>query len=174
MICKSLFHIDQINTIQFVTFRTQESIADYLQKNITGIERSTSELQLKQDDFLDNSSAGALLNGELITQLLAFFKSKNTIYYHLIAVSIMPNHVHLLFKQILPLVNIMQKTKGASAFLVNKYCQRKGILWDRGYFDKVVRTERQFQITYQYIKNNALKAGLKDAKQRFYGIYEDQ
>jgi len=174
MICKSLFHINQMNAIQFVTFRTQASITYYLQKNIIDIEKSPSELQLKQDKFLDNSSAGALLNGELITQLITFFKSQNTKCYHLIAVSIMPNHVHLLFEQLSPLVNIMQKIKGASAFLVNKHCQRKGILWDRGYFDKVVRTEKQFQMTYQYIKNNALKAGLKDAEQRFYGIYEDK
>ena len=43
-----------------------------------------------------------------------------------------------------------------------------------GYFDKVVRDEKQFQVTYNYIKNNAYKANLVDADMRFYGIYESE
>jgi REP element-mobilizing transposase RayT len=45
-------------------------------------------------------------------------------------------------------------------------------LWERGYFDKAIRDEKHFQIVYDYIKNNAIKAKLHDAKQRFYGIYD--
>ncbi len=92
----------------------------------------------------------------------------------MIAVSIMPNHVHLLFEQLQPLATIMHKIKGATAFLINKHYRRTGILWDKSYFDKTIRSEKQFQITYQYIKNNALSVGLKDADKRFYGIYEDE
>jgi REP element-mobilizing transposase RayT len=171
---KSLFHIDQKNAIQFVTFRTQESIAYYLKKKNVNAAESSSKQQFKQDKFLDNSCAGAILNGEIISLLLTFFKSQNAISYNLIAVSIMPNHVHLLFEQIHSLAEIMQKIKGATAFLVNKHYGRKGILWDKGYFDKTVRTEKQFCITYQYIKNNAFSAGLKDADCRFYGVYESE
>ncbi|WP_354623215.1 transposase [Psychromonas sp. MME2] len=174
MLHKTLFHIDQINAIQFVTFRTQESVRYYLHKNRPDISQSVSEQQFKQDQFLDICNAGAILNDEIIGKLIAFFKAKNTSCYELIAVSIMPNHIHLLFQQILPLVNIMQKIKGGSAFLINQHYQRRGIVWDRSYFDKVVRTEKQFVMTYQYIKNNAVKAGLKDANQRFYGVYEDE
>ena len=171
---KSLFHIDQRNAIQFVTFRTQESVAYYLNKNNINTAKNTSRQQFKQDKFLDTSCAGAILNGVLIRQLIALFKSKNTISYNLIAVSIMPNHVHLLFEQIRPLMKIMQEIKGATAFLINKHYGSTGTLWDRGYFDKIVRTEKQFHVTYQYIKNNALSARLMDAESRFYGIYEDE
>ena len=86
----------------------------------------------------------------------------------------MPNHVHLLFEQLQPLATIMHKIKGATAFLINKHYRKTGILWDKGYFDKIIRNEKQFQIIYQYIKNNAYSAGLKDAESRFYGIYEDE
>lgn len=170
---KGLFHIDQKHAIQFVTFRTQESVAYYLKKNNVDKTENTSKQQFQQDKFLDNSRAGAILNGDLILLLIEFFKSKNPTSYKLIAVSIMPNHVHLLFEQIAPLVEIMQKVKGATAFLVNKHYGRIGTLWDRGYFDKIVRTEKQFRITYQYIKDNAYSAGLKDAESSFYGIYKD-
>ncbi|MCG6202534.1 transposase [Psychromonas antarctica] len=174
MLNKSLFHIDQKNAIQFVTFRTQESVAYYLEKNNINTTKSTSKQQFEQDKFLDNADAGAILNNDIITLLTTLFKSKDTIYYNLIALSIMPNHVHLLFEQIFPLMEIMQKIKGGTALLINKHYHRTGTLWDRGYFDKIVRTEEQLCITYQYIKNNAPNAGLKDADTRFYGIYEDE
>jgi REP element-mobilizing transposase RayT len=103
-----------------------------------------------------------------------FFKSKNTTNYNLIALSIMPNHVHLLFEQLQPIATIMHNIKGPTAFLINKHYKRTGILWEKSYFDKIIRSEKQFQITYQYIKKNAHSARLKDADKRFYGIYEDQ
>ena len=56
---KSLMHIDQKNAIQFVTFRTQESVAYYLAKNNINTTESIAKQQLKQDKFLDSSSAGA-------------------------------------------------------------------------------------------------------------------
>ena len=174
MLHKSLFHIDQKNAIQFVTFRTQESVAYYLEIHNIQTTESISKQQFKLDQFLDNSNAGAILNEEIITLLITFFKSKSTTDYNLIAVSIMPNHVHLLFEQLQPLATIMHKIKGATAFLINKHYRKTGILWDKGYFDKIIRNEKQFQITYQYIKNNAYSAGLKDAESRFYGIYEDE
>ena len=171
---KNLFHIDQKNAIQFVTFRTQESVAYYLEKHSVNTKDSIARQQLKIDQFLDTANAGAVLNGEVIALLLTFFTSKNADYYHLLAVSIMPNHIHLLFEQRQPIATIMHKIKGATASLINKHYKRTGIFWDKGYFDKVVRTEKQFQITYQYIKNNAYSARLKDADKRFYGVYEDR
>ncbi len=158
---KSLMHIDQKNAIQFVTFRTQESVAYYLAKNNINTAESIAKQQLRQDRFLDSSSAGAILNDQVIKLLITFFKSKHTIHYNLIAVSIMPNHIHLLFEQIQPLMETMKKLKGATAQLVNKHYKRTGTLWDRGYFDKVVRTEKQFQVTYQYIKKQCSKRGIK-------------
>ena len=169
---KSLFHITQKNAVQFVTFRTEASVAYYLKKNNIQRIKNTSKEQLHLDEYLDNSSAGAIFYDELIPLLINFFKSKNDIEYKLIAVSVMPNHVHLLFQQLQPLPTIMHHIKGASGYLINKHSEQLGKLWDRGYFDKVVRDEKQFQVTYDYIKNNAYKADLADANERFYGIYE--
>ncbi len=170
---KHLFHIDQKNAIQFVTFRTQQSILYYLEKHNIKVLEHTAQRQFHLDKFLDRSNAGASLNNEIIHLLITFLKSNDSVDYNLIAVSIMANHIHLLFQQLRPLAEIMPKIKGATAFLINKHNKQSGILWDKGYFDKVVRSEKQFQITYQYIKNNAHSAGLKDAEHRFYGIYEE-
>ena len=50
---------------------------------------------------------------------------------------------------------------------------KTGVLWEKGYYDKGIHNEVQFRLTYDYIKNNALKAGLNDAERRFYGVYEE-
>ncbi len=48
---------------------------------------------------------------------------------------------------------------------------RKGHFWEKSYFDKAIRDADHFNIDYEYIKNNASKANLKDKDLRFYGIY---
>ena len=170
----NLFHINQKNAVQFVTFRTHESVAYYLKKHNKKIIESKPQQQHELDQFLDVSRAGSVLNSEIISLLISFIKSKDKTYYHLYAVSIMPNHVHLLFQQLQPLSTIMQSLKGGSAFIINKYRSDSKSLWEKSYYDKVIRSEKQFQMTYQYIKNNAYKANLKDANKRFYGLYENE
>ncbi|WP_417697057.1 transposase [Psychromonas sp.] len=170
----NLFHINQKNAVQFVTFRTHESVAYYLKKHNKQIIESKPQQQHELDQFLDVSRAGSVLNSEIISLLISFIKSKDKTYYHLYAVSIMPNHVHLLFQQLQPLSIIMQSLKGGSAFIINKYRSDSKSLWEKSYYDKVIRSEKQFQMTYQYIKNNAYKANLKDASKRFYGMYESE
>ena len=169
---KSLFHINHPNAIQFVTFRTQESLSYYLQHNNIDATDSAAKQQLEMDKILDVSKAGSILNGSVIELLMQYLLSKNNSLYQLIAVSIMPNHVHIMFEQLVPLTQIMQNVKGGSSLLINRYLDKSGVLWDKSYYDKIVRTEVQFKITYKYIKNNAYKAELADAQHRFYGIYE--
>ncbi|MEJ6123835.1 transposase [Vibrio sp. 2-Bac 85] len=169
---KSLLHINHPNAIQFVTFRTQESLSYYLQHNNIDTTDSAAKQQLEMDKILDVSKAGAILNGSVIELLMQYLLSKNNSLYQLIAVSIMPNHVHIMFEQLIPLAQIMQNVKGCSSLLINRYLDKSGVLWDKSYYDKIVRTEVQFKITYEYIKNNAYKAELADAQHRFYGIYE--
>jgi len=170
----NLFHINQKNAVQFITFRTYESVAYYLKKHNKEVIENKPKQQYELDQFLDVNRAGAVLNNEIISLLISLFKSKNGIYYHLFAVSIMPNHVHLLFQQLQPLSTIMQNLKGGSAFIINKYRADPKKLWEKSYYDKVIRSEKQFQMTYQYIKNNAYKANIKDASKRFYGMYESE
>ncbi|PHS23782.1 MAG: hypothetical protein COA83_09240 [Methylophaga sp.] len=113
-----------------------------------------------------------ILHADVITIIMDSLRQLEPEYYKLDAVSIMPNHIHLLFQQNVELKIIMQKIKGTTARLVNKHLLKQGSLWERGYFDNAIRDERHFRLVYDYIKNNAVKANLHNAQQRFYGIYD--
>ena len=92
--------------------------------------------------------------------------------YELIALSIMPNHIHILFKQIEEMRDVMRIFKGGSSHIINQIRGTKGQIWAKDYFDKLVRNEKHFSQVYEYIKYNAVKANLGDADERFYGIYD--
>ena len=168
---KQLYHYNRINTYQFVTFRTKASIDEYLLRMYES-DLSESKKQYKIDQYLDKSNCGRLLNDGVIDLVIEYCKEISPMFFDLIALSVMPNHLHLLFIQKKDMGELMQKLKGGLAFKINKHLGLKGGFWERDYFDKAIRDERHFQLTYEYIKNNALKASLHDADRRFYGIYE--
>ena len=121
---------------------------------------------------MDRSSKGVYLNGDVLKYLYRYFIDQDKILYDLVAFTIMPNHVHILFKQISELPTIMKRIKGATAFAINKILDRKGRFWEENYYDRLIRDDTHFVKVYDYIKYNAVKANLKDAEERFYGIYE--
>ena len=164
-------HIDLVGYYQFVTFRTHDSIDDYL-KRVRNEDISSREQEYKIDQYIDKSKKGCYLNSEILDYLYNYFVSKDKSFYDLVTFSIMPNHVHILFKQNIELPKIMKQIKGATAFEINKILKRKGIFWESNYYDKVIRNETHFEQVYDYIKYNAIKVDLRDAKERFYGIYE--
>ena len=160
-----------IEHYQFVTFRTKDSIDGYMQKLYE--HDDTEKLkQYKIDSYLDKSENGAFLNGQIVLDIQKYFQGYDKNMYELIALTIMPNHIHILFKQKDELKNIMRILKGGSAHIVNKSLDRKGQVWASDYFDKLIRNEEHFSLVYEYIKHNALKAGVHDASERFYGCYE--
>jgi REP element-mobilizing transposase RayT len=164
-------HIDMIGYYQFITFRTHDSLDDFIKK-IRDENISSREQEYKIDQYIDKSQKGCYLNSEILDYLHSYFIGKDKSFYNLIAFSIMPNHVHMLFKQNIELPKIMKQMKGATAFEINKILQRKGIFWEANYYDKVIRDETHFEQVYDYIKYNAIKVDLRDAKERFYGINE--
>ena len=167
----NLPHIDMLDYYQFVTFRTKESIDGYMEK-LYGSDDSEKLKQYKIDSYLDKSENGAFLNGQIVLDIQKYFESYDKKMYELIALVVMPNHIHILFKQKDVLKNIMRILKGGSAHIVNKALDRKGQVWAGDYFDKLIRDEEHFSLVYAYIKYNAIKAGLDDANERFYGCYE--
>ena len=168
---RHLPHIDLIDHYQFVTFRTYESI-DHFLKRISEENISTSLKQYKADQYLDKSLHGAYLNGEVLQWLKAFLIEQNGTLYDLVALSIMPNHVHLLFKQKEPIDVTIKKIKAISAIAINKMLGKHGTFWEKGYFDKGIRDQKHFDTVYRYIAYNAVKADLADATDRFYSMYE--
>ncbi len=164
-------HINLIGYYQFITFRTHDSIDEFLLK-IRNENISNKQKEYKIDTYLDNSNKGCYLNDNILDFLYNYFLKKNKQIFDLVAFCIMPNHIHILFKQNGDLSKTMQQIKGGTSFEINKILDKKGSFWESNYFDKAIRDEKHFLTTYQYIKNNPIKANLKDFEKRFYGIYE--
>jgi len=164
-------HVDLVGYYQFVTFRTHDSIDDYL-KRIRNEDIGSREQEYKIDQYIDLSTKGCYLNGDVLEYLKEFLISKDKSFYDLVAFTVMPNHVHILFKQNDELRKIMKILKGSTSFHINKMLSNKGTFWEENYYDTVIRDEAHFDTVYAYIKNNPIKADLEDYKERFYSVYE--
>lgn len=163
----NLPHRSQNKLYQFITFRTHESTDEYLLK-LSSQNLKTRELQYSIDKYLDNSNSGAYLNENVLQITKGYLLNLEKHLCEVVAFSIMPNHIHLLLIQHTDIAKIIQHIKGGLSFLINKELNSKGTFWQKDYFDKAIRDEKQFLLTLRYIQNNALKAGLSDADERFY------
>ena len=163
-------HIDLKEHYQFITFRTKESLDPYMKKLYASTMTDKQKYYLI-DKHLDTSGNGSLIDANMAGEIIDYYRSKSGDTFELISVCAMPNHVHVLLKQNEALPKIMQILKGGAAHIVNKKLSRNGAVWSRDYFDRVIRDEKHFEVTYAYIKNNPLKAGLGDSKLRYFGIY---
>jgi len=78
----------------------------------------------------------------------------------------MPDHVHLalvplcLSRGPVPIAEITQAIKGASARRINKLLNRRGRVWQEESFDRALRKEEQFQEKLYYMLENPVRAGL--------------
>jgi len=168
---KKLPHISNYGYYQFVTFRTEDSIDEYLTKMInTTIENSKK--QYKIDRYLDNSINGRYLNNTILNISKEYIIQQDKKLFDLVCFSIMPNHIHILFKETIKLNEAIRKLKGGLSFIINKSLNKKGRFWAKDYYDKSIRDKKHFDIVYRYIKNNAIKVNLGDSKIRFYSVYE--
>jgi len=164
-------HIDLNEHYQFITFRTNDSLDEYLQK-IYHTEQENSKKQLAIDAHLDLSSKGAYLFDVQISIFKQVILERDHSLYDLISYSVMPNHVHILLKQKAELVKIIKYIKGKSAIELNSSLNKNGQFWARDYYDRAIRNEAHFATVYDYILNNPLKANLPDAGERIYSVYD--
>lgn len=82
--------------------------------------------------------------------------------YALAAWCVMPTHVHVVaeIRAKGAMAAIVQRWKSFSAHAINKAERRKGVLWQREYFDRFMRSEEQFEWTVTYVENNPVAARL--------------
>ena len=100
----------------------------------------------------------------LAAQAIIFANGKK---YALSTATVMPDHVHILLNPaekengiFYPLGQITKSIKGYSARTINKLSGSSGAVWQRESFDRIVRNEDEWREKYEYIRNNAVKAGL--------------
>jgi putative transposase len=85
----------------------------------------------------------------------------------------MPNHVHALFVQNpeWPLEKLIHSWKRFATRQINLLSGHLGTLWQRDYFDRIVRDEKHFANCVRYIRRNPEKARLGEGQ---YVLYESE
>jgi putative transposase len=86
--------------------------------------------------------------------------------FHLHAIVVMPDHVHLAISPMsdedgeVPLPKILQAIKGASAHRINRYLGRRGRVWQDESFDRALRSTANLRGKIEYMLGNPVRAGL--------------
>lgn len=119
------------------------------------------------DEWLDHGFGSCLLkdpaNARIVANALHHF---DDVRYRLDAFVVMPNHVHVLFCPLggHKLEDIIQSWKGFTAREINKRQGAKGTLWQEDYWDRLIRNERHYYTCREYIRQNPVKAKLRDGQ----------
>jgi REP element-mobilizing transposase RayT len=121
-------------------------------------------MERRYDDALhDNVSIAPLANRDVadaLARTLTFFEGER---YRLEAWSIMPNHVHTVCTPLAAhtIANILHSWKSFSSNRLQEILGTSGVFWDREYYDRIVRDERDLADTVEYVLRNPEKAGLR-------------
>jgi len=113
-------------------------------------------LELRLDQQLDRGQGSCILreHGDLVADALKFFDRER---YELHAWCVMPNHVHVVvyLEHGADLENVLHSWKSYTAHEIGR-----GHIWMKEYFDRVIRSPRDYADTCTYVKANPAKAGL--------------
>jgi len=111
----------------------------------------------KLETWLDQGAGSCLLedpsNRVILAEVLMRFQGERVNHH---AWVIMPNHVHLIFKPMVPLETLMQAWKSISAKQIGK-----GSIWQSNYRDTMIRDGDHFANAVRYIRHNPIKAKLR-------------
>jgi len=119
------------------------------------------------DHWLDAGSGECVLQDPAIAQIVAdallHFDGDR---YLMDSFVVMPNHVHALFRLApgLLLEDVIQSWKSFSAKKINQALGREGVLWQRDYWDRIVRDGDHRANIRNYIAKNPVRAKLRDGK----------
>jgi REP element-mobilizing transposase RayT len=82
-------------------------------------------------------------------------------WYYLLSFVIMPDHMHLI---VIPrdknISQCMKSIKGFSARRLNSMFNRKGSIWQNGFYDYVLDGEEKVLSRMRYIEDNPVRKGL--------------
>ena len=121
----------------------------------------------KLDEWLDEGCGACVLkdseNASIVANALRHFDGDR---YELDSFVVMPNHVHVLFRPLESheLEAILKSWKGFAAREINKRNGLQGALWQKDYWDRLVRNESHLFKCREYIRRNPEKAALRDGE----------
>jgi REP element-mobilizing transposase RayT len=110
--------------------------------------------------------------------ILEHVKEGDSRFYTLIALVVMPDHVHLLLTPIksYTLSRIMRGIKGVSAHKINLLRKTRRNVWQDESYDRIVRDQNELDEKLNYMFNNPVKKGLTENPWDYRGwyYYEDK
>jgi putative transposase len=125
---------------------------------------SPGEQFVHYDRFLDEARTGPLWLKEPCIAESILCSLKNALerkFCNLHAYAVMANHVHVLLTPIVPLAQVSQLIKGATARKANLILSRTGTrFWQDESFDHWVRNPAESEKIRTYIERNPVAAGL--------------
>ena len=103
-------------------------------------------------------------------------KSGDQKFYRLAIAVVMPDHVHILFTPTngYTLSRIMRGLKGSVARELNRCRRTSGSIWQDESFDRIVRDQKEFDQTLNYILTNPVKCELTDDPWTYHGMYYNE
>ena len=98
---------------------------------------------------------------------LAFNRARILHPFFLTAWVFLPDHWHAICAPIYPLTisRVMKSIKISSMKLINRQCHASGELWQGRFFDRALRTVKEYNEKVEYIHQNPVKAGLVSCAQ---------
>lgn len=105
--------------------------------------------------------------------VLEHIKRNEEKFYILIAVVVMPDHVHILFvpRGKYNLSRIMKGIKGVTARQINLKRGTSGSVWLDESFDRIIRDQKELDEKLNYMLYNPLKKNLVDDPCKYHGWY---
>jgi len=181
-------HWQQEEATYFVTWRLKDSVPQVLMEEWKRDREEWMRLHPKpwteeqeteyhslfstrMDAMLDEGYGECVLRREGCREMLAaslgMFDGERFLMHSWVA---MPNHVHALFSMAKgrKLEKVVGGWKGYSAKDMNVLLEREGALWQKDYFDRMVRDwDHMFRVA-RYIRRNPVKAKLREGELTLY------
>ncbi|MDF1656430.1 MAG: transposase [Verrucomicrobiales bacterium] len=179
---EKLPHWQQPGATYFVTFRLadsipQERLSEWREERELWLKRhpeplnSTDEIEYHRrfsgriDKWLDEGAGECVLRSQAVADCLgcslSHFDGEKYLIHTFV---IMPNHVHVLvsLREGESLESHVRSWKGVSARHINQLLGRSGALWQKDYFDRLIRGTDHFYRVARYIRTNPEKARLPE------------
>jgi REP element-mobilizing transposase RayT len=124
--------------------------------------------------FITFRSSRGILPEPALRQVMDNIRYDHGKRYDLHFAVVMPDHVHLLLqprekegRTWFDLAEIMKGIKGVSSRRINQLLGTTGTVWQAESFDRIMRNEEEYLQKWEYMWNNAVKAGLVEKAEQY-------
>jgi REP element-mobilizing transposase RayT len=118
--------------------------------------------KLTESELDQNRGDCWLRNTEVAEMVVSAFEHADNAEYEMLALAVMPNHVHVVFQLNSALDHVVQRWKSFTSHRANDILGRRGSFWQADYYDVLIRDSGQLERTVKYVIDNPAKGGLTD------------